>query len=138
MTPEQIRSAQDPFFTTRTTRSVGLGIPFFRQAALETGGAFTLNSEKGKGTQVKAEFVLNSVDRMPMGKLEETLALLIQSSPDVRFLLEFRCDGKAFRFDTEEAKQILQGVPLNDVSVVTFLKDYLKENLAECAGDKEI
>ncbi len=27
MAPEQVRQVTDPFFTTRTTRSVGLGVP---------------------------------------------------------------------------------------------------------------
>ena len=31
MTAEEAAHAEDPFFTTRTTRKVGLGIPFFRQ-----------------------------------------------------------------------------------------------------------
>ena len=29
MTDEQVRNVQDPFFTTRTTRKVGMGIPLF-------------------------------------------------------------------------------------------------------------
>ena len=37
MTAEEAAHAEDPFFTTRTTRKVGLGIPFFRQAAVESG-----------------------------------------------------------------------------------------------------
>ena len=38
MTADQVKRAQDPFFTTRTTRIVGLGLPFFKQAAESTGG----------------------------------------------------------------------------------------------------
>ena len=30
MTKEQTKQVTDPFFTTRTTRSVGLGVPFFK------------------------------------------------------------------------------------------------------------
>ena len=29
MTPEQVAKLSDPFFTTRTTRKVGMGIPLF-------------------------------------------------------------------------------------------------------------
>jgi len=45
MTPEQVAQVEDPFFTTRTTRKVGLGVPFFKLAALSTGGDFSIKSE---------------------------------------------------------------------------------------------
>ena len=48
MDKEQVEKVQDPFYTTRTTRKVGLGVPFFKQAALSTGGTFQIDSEKGK------------------------------------------------------------------------------------------
>ena len=40
MTKEQVESVTDPFYTTRTTRKVGLGIPLFKMAAEQTGGSF--------------------------------------------------------------------------------------------------
>ena len=33
MTEEQLRQVEDPFFTTRTTRKVGRGVPFCKMAA---------------------------------------------------------------------------------------------------------
>ena len=33
MTKEQVSHVTDPFFTTRTTRKIGLGVPFFKMAA---------------------------------------------------------------------------------------------------------
>ena len=44
MTTEQLLNVEDPFFTTMTTRSVGFGVPFFRLAALQTGGTFEITS----------------------------------------------------------------------------------------------
>ena len=77
MTPEQVLSVQDPFFTTRTTRKVGLGVPFFKQAAESTDGSFQIDSEKGKGTTVKAVFGLSHIDRMPLGDISSTIQTLI-------------------------------------------------------------
>ena len=37
MTEEQLARVTDPFFTTRTTRKVGLGVPFFKEAAQTSG-----------------------------------------------------------------------------------------------------
>lgn len=38
MSPEQVAQVTDPFFTSRTTRKVGLGVPFFKYAAEAAGG----------------------------------------------------------------------------------------------------
>ena len=37
MTQEQVQRVIDPFYTTRTTRKVGLGVPLFKMAAEMTG-----------------------------------------------------------------------------------------------------
>ena len=52
MTPEQAARVRDPFYTTRTTRKVGMGVPLFRMAAEMAGGELTLQSELGKGTAI--------------------------------------------------------------------------------------
>ena len=44
MTAEQVANVLDPFFTTRTTRKVGMGIPLFKLAAEQTGGCLTIES----------------------------------------------------------------------------------------------
>ena len=46
MTEEQLQKVTDPFFTTRTTRKIGLGIPFFKLAAESTGGSFSISSQE--------------------------------------------------------------------------------------------
>ena len=44
MDAETLNRVTDPFYTTRTTRKVGLGIPFFKQEAECTGGSFSISS----------------------------------------------------------------------------------------------
>lgn len=67
MDEETLRNVCDPFFTTRTTRKVGMGIPLFRLAAEQTGGSFEITSEKGVGTSTKAVFHSDSIDFTPLG-----------------------------------------------------------------------
>ena len=69
MTEEQVNRVIDPFFTTRTTRRVGLGVPFYKMAAELSGGSFSIKSQPGVGTTTTAVFVLSSVDRMPLGDM---------------------------------------------------------------------
>lgn len=134
MTAEQVTRAQDPFYTTRTTRKVGLGIPFFKQAALGCNGEFHLDSAPGMGTTVKASFQLSHIDRMPLGDMNSTIYSLITFHPDIDFLYTYRVDDKSFVLDTKEFRCILHGVPLNDPQVTSFIKDFLTENHEEVNG----
>ena len=68
---EETRSkALDPFYSDgvkHQTRKVGLGLPFVKQALDVTGGAFTLDSEKGRGTMLYCSFDLTHLDTPPVG-----------------------------------------------------------------------
>ena len=54
MDEETLKRVRDPFFTSRTVRKVGLGIPLFQQNAERTGGSLSITSQQGKGTIVEA------------------------------------------------------------------------------------
>lgn len=131
MTKQQVEQVTDPFFTTRTTRKVGLGVPFFKMAAEMTGGSFEIQSEVGVGTKTKAIFVYDSIDRMPLGDVTSTVVSLIQCNPDIDFLYKHTFCEKSFTLDTREIKQQLEGVPLDVPEVVLFLRDYINENYRE-------
>ena len=57
MSEEQVRKVIDPFYTTRTTRKVGLGVPLFKMEAEMTGGDFSIQSELGKGNGTFTDFL---------------------------------------------------------------------------------
>lgn len=128
MTPEQLQMVTNPFYTTRTTRKVGLGVPFFKMAAEMTGGSFRISSEQGKGTVLKAVFVYDSIDRMPLGNMTETLIALIQCNPEIDFIYRRGQDGTDYVMDTREFRQVLEGVPLSEPAVLQFIKEYITEH----------
>ena len=41
---------------------------------------------------------------------------------------------REFSADTRQFRQILEGVPLSDPQVVTFLREYILENTRELGG----
>lgn len=132
MTPEQLESVTDPFFTTRTTRKIGLGIPFFKQSAELTGGSFGIESEVGRGTETKAVYVLSSIDRMPLGNMSQTIHSLVTMNTHIDFLYTYSADEKSFSLDTREFKEILgEDADFSSHEVSGFIRDYLKENHAE-------
>ena len=131
MTPEQVQTVIDPFYTTRTTRKVGLGVPFFRMAAQLSGGDLTIQSRVGEGTAVTATFGLSSIDRMPLGDINGTIATLVQCNPGIDWLYTRRKDGREMVMDTRQFREILEDMPLDSPEVLGFLRDYLAENTAE-------
>jgi len=136
--PEHIvRSVTDPFYTTRTTRSVGLGIPLFKMAAEQTGGGIEIFSkvDDGKGgehgTVVKASFYKNHLDFTPLGDVGSTVITLIQGHPDVDFLFVHETEGGTVRLDTREVRQVLEGVPLDTYEVLKWIEEYIAEQYSE-------
>ena len=139
MTKEQAARVQDPFFTTRTTRKVGLGVPFFKQAAESTGGSFRIDSEKGKGTTVKAVFGLSHIDRMPLGDISATVQTLIVFNEHIDFRYTYEYDAKSFVLDTREMREMLgEGISFSELEVSAFIKDYLETNKEETDGGADI
>jgi signal transduction histidine kinase len=102
MDEQMLQNALDPFFTTRTTRRVGLGLPFLAQATRETEGKIELDSSPGRGTTVKATFRYSHPDLKPMGDILETIRTLVVSHPEIDFLYEHSKNGSLYRFDTRE------------------------------------
>jgi hypothetical protein len=94
MDEEARKRALDPFFTTRTTRRVGLGLSLLAQAAEESGGDFELTSRPGEGTTVKAAFQLSHPDRKPFGDIAETLRAILQGKPDISLRFEYTKDSE--------------------------------------------
>lgn len=137
MDAETLRRVTDPFFTTRTTRHVGLGLPLFKAAAQRCNGDLELVSEVGRGTQVCATFELNHIDRAPLGNLKMTLlgAMLSYRACDIRY--RHRVDGREFQLDTREMKMLLGDVPLDHPQVRSWLEEYLDEGISELYRQSE-
>ena len=132
MTPEQVQNVTDPFYTTRTTRNVGLGVPLFKMEAEMTGGHFTIDSTVGVGTDLTAVFPPSSVDMIPLGDINGTVQLLVTGNPERDFLYSRRYKDhggdRDFTLDTRELREVLGGeVALNAPEVVLWVKDYLEE-----------
>ncbi|MFT4006186.1 MAG: ATP-binding protein [Lacrimispora sp.] len=134
MTADQVSHVTDPFFTTRKTRKIGLGIPFFKYAAESTGGSFSIWSEPGLGTTVTAVFKLSHIDRMPLGDINSTVITLITCHPDTDFLYIYRYNEASFELDTRSFREILGDIPFDTTEVAAYIKEYLSENKLETDG----
>ncbi len=129
MDSEMLRMVTDPFITTRTTRKVGLGIPFLKEAAEACNGQFSITSQPGKGTCVESSFQRDHIDRMPMGAIQNTFLDLLVGFPDVHWIFKYRIDEEEFDLDSEPIHKTLDGIPLSDPAVLKYLKNEIENGI---------
>jgi hypothetical protein len=123
--------ALDPFYTTRTTRHVGLGLPLFKAAAERCGGGLTLESVVGQGTAARAVFQHSHIDRAPLGNMADTLTAFLMSETPAKLVYRHRLGARVFELDTSEIEAQLEGVPLSNPRV----REWLRETIAEGEAD---
>jgi hypothetical protein len=131
------RRAVNPFFTTRTTRHVGLGLPLFAAAAERCEGGLAVESALGQGTVVTATFRHSHLDRAPLGKMADTLlACLLSDRAGTRLVYQHRVDGRLFELDTADLQTELGDVPLSHPRVREWLHEYIAEGEAELRAEE--
>jgi len=127
--PDIVSSVTDPFYTTRKTRDVGLGLALFNEAAKSSNGNLTIQSQKGKGTKVTATFQLSNIDRKPMGDIGETLLILIIGNPQTSFSFTYQKNNKKFSFDTERIKHSINDQLPSSSENIRFIAGTLNDGL---------
>ena len=143
MSKEQVRRLSDPFYTTRTTRKVGLGVPFLTMLAEMTGGGVTIRSTPEKdpetglldpehGTVLESRFGKNHIDFIPLGDIVGTVKTLIQGSPDVNFTFTHELPGGKVELSCAALRALLgEDIPLSSPEILSWIGDYLEEQYAE-------
>lgn len=131
MSDDMAKKVIDPFFTTRTTRKVGLGLPMLKESCERCNGKFTIDSQLGKGTAVKCYFERNNIDRAPLGNMGDTIMTIINSMDECELIYNHVTDKGSFSLNTVEIKKILEGIHIKDNSVLLWIKDFINENLKE-------
>jgi hypothetical protein len=135
MSPEFLSRVTDPFTTTRTTRRVGMGIPFLKQSAELCGGEFILRSQVGVGTHTEAVFACDSIDRPPLGDVPATIMALFMGHPDINWRYVHKINGEEFSLSTEELVEVLEDRELlRTTEVGLWIRDQIKEALEGMRG----
>ncbi len=137
MSPETVEAVTNPFYTTRTTRNVGLGIPLLIMSAEQTGGNVTITSKTAQkddlshGTKVVATYDKTHIDFTPLGDVISTVTTLIQGHPKTDFLYKHTIGEKEITLDTRVLREILEDVPLDSYEVIKWIEENLREQYNE-------
>ncbi|PID28749.1 MAG: ATP-binding protein [Candidatus Cloacimonadota bacterium] len=135
MDAETLSLSQNPFYTSKSERkkSVGLGIPLLRQNTELCNGYFSLESNPGEGTSVKAGFAYDNIDRMPAGNISDTILTSVIGHPETDFLFNLKKTDhsgvKSFEFSTVIIKEELGEIPINYPEVIPVIESMLTEGI---------
>ena len=131
MSSEQLEACENPFFTSRTTRKVGLGIPFLKQSAECTGGSFSITSTEGQGTRILAEYHTDHIDCIPIGDINATIYSLVVMNESLDFCYQYQVDERQFVLDTHTIREMVGDIPINSIEISSFIRNFLDENKKE-------
>ena len=130
MSEETLRGVTDPFYTTRKTRKVGMGLPLLKMAAEQTGGGLKIVSSDKKGesgTRLEATFDTKSIDFMPIGDIVSTVCILIAGSPEIDFEFSDVSPARSVSLKTAELRAVLGDISLAEPEIQQWIKEYLEE-----------
>lgn len=131
MDEETVKKVVDPFYTTRTTRKVGLGVPMFKANAEACNGTFEIKSELGIGTELIARFEHSHIDRVPLGNMADTIITIINGDANIDLLYTHEIDDEKFTLNTKDIRKRLGDVSITNIDVLIWLKSYISEGLEE-------
>ena len=129
MSENTINKVTNPFYTTRTTRKVGLGIPMLKESCERCNSYLKINSQLYVGTTILCCFERSNIDRAPLGNMGETIMTIINSTDNCDLIYTHITDNGTFIFNTIEVKKMLEGLDINDNSILLWIKEYINENV---------
>ncbi len=136
MNEEILKEATNPFFTSRKTRKVGLGLSLLKQNAEMSNGKFSLTSKPEKGTEVEAIFQLSNIDRQPLGDIWNTFYLTMLSNETVELIYLHKTDNGEFRINSTEIREMLGEVSLKQKEIREAIIELIKNNLRDIEAIK--
>ncbi len=129
MDPTTLAQAMDPFYTTRTTRRIGLGLSLLRATCERCEGQLAIQSRPGEGTRVAGSLRLSHLDRPPLGDMGAVMQALACEAEQIAVRYRHVVDGRTFELDTAQLKEELEEVPLASPSVLRWLGTHVNAQL---------
>ena len=132
---DKLSTITDPFVTSRTTREVGLGLSFFKTAAENANGFFKIYSKEGQGSKVITEFEYDHIDRAPLGDIAASVSNFIAANGDqLDFVYHHLYQNEEFTLDSRQIKSELEDISIQSPAVVSWVREFIEENLEEIRG----
>ena len=128
MDEETVKKALDPFYTSKTVRRFGFGLPLLSEAAKAANGHLSIRSKKEEGTKIRVDFQYSHIDRKPLGNMDQTVITLVIGNPDVELIYVHKKNGHEYSLDTKQLKTQLKDTPINSLEGIRLIKEVLKKS----------
>ena len=135
MDEETVKKTLDPFYTTRTVRRFGFGLPLLSEATKAANGHLSIESKKGEGTKIKAVFQYSHIDRKPLGDMGQTIITLVIGNPEIDLIYVHKKNGQKYSLDTRKIKARLKEAPINSPAGIIMIREDLKKILRFSSGN---
>jgi len=129
MNKSTLDAIKNSFFSSRKERKTGMGIALLEFHAKQAGGSFSIESEPGKGTIVKAEFQEDNVDRQPLGDVPLCIATFICQYDKINFVFKYADDSNSFCISTNEVLEVFDGIDINNSNVIKSISELIRQSL---------
>lgn len=137
MDAQTVALVTDPFFTSRTTRHVGLGLPLMKQSAEQTGGGLSIESAPGKGTVVATTYIKSNIDCLPWGNLPQTITLLMVGHPTVNFIFRYK-NNDIFSISTNDITEAVGADNIHNAKAIKLIENIINDNIGEAGFNADL
>lgn len=79
-------------------------------------------------------WILSSIGRIPIGNIGDTFFGLTLDKPAIDYRITFLAGKKEFSLDYRILREWMGDVPLNEISVCTWIKDAIEEGKSNLFG----
>ena len=128
MDEETVKKTLDPFYTSKTVRRFGLGLPLLSEAAKAANGRLSIRSKRREGTRIRADFQYSHIDRKPLGNIDQTIITLVMGNPDIDLIYVHKKNSHEYSLDTKKIKTRLKDRPINSPDGIRMLRQDLKRS----------
>ncbi|MBO4581956.1 MAG: sensor histidine kinase [Bacteroidales bacterium] len=129
MPKEMLDAINSSFFTTRTTRKIGMGIALLKYHSQICNGHFHLKSELGVGTEIYADYQRSHIDMQPKGDLAGCLSDFICQYQNINFIVKYITDENTFEVSSRDIKDVFENMDLNNYKIISTVKELIAENI---------
>jgi hypothetical protein len=126
MDEETVKKALNPFYTSKTVRRFGLGLSLLSEAAKAANGHLSIQSKKGEGTTIRADFQYSHIDRKPLGDMGQTIIALVIGNPEIDLIYVHKKGSHTYSLDTRQIKAQLMDMPINSPEGIRMIRENLR------------
>ncbi len=127
MNDETVEKVLDPFYTSKTVRRFGLGLPLLSESSKAANGHLSITSKKGEGTKIQADFQYSHIDRKPLGDISQTIITLVMGNPEIDLVYVHKKNTHTYTFDTKKIKAQIGDRPINSLDGMRKIREELKK-----------